>query len=69
MKRIVSLAIFAAALSSLGFTTEVAFAAKADSAYAQKKAECQRDAKARNFGVHFIKRNRWVKNCIAGHRT
>jgi hypothetical protein len=38
----------------------------AKSAYAAKKAECKEKAKAKHFGVHWIKRNRWVKDCIAG---
>lgn len=38
----------------------------AKSAYAAKKAECKQRAKSKRFGIHFIKRNRWIKNCIAG---
>jgi hypothetical protein len=38
----------------------------AKSAYATKKAECKKKAKAHHFGIHFIKRNRWIKDCIAG---
>jgi hypothetical protein len=38
-------------------------------AYGMKKAECKREAKAKKFGVHFVQRDRWIKNCIAGHRT
>jgi hypothetical protein len=38
----------------------------AKSAYSMKKAECKQKAKAKRFGVHWIKRNRWIKNCIAG---
>jgi hypothetical protein len=38
----------------------------AKSAYATKKAECKQRAKAKRFGVHWIKRNRWIKDCIAG---
>ena len=34
--------------------------------YKTKKAECQARAKRMNFGVHLIKKNRWVKDCIAG---
>jgi len=43
-----------------------ASAAPKRSEYAQKKAECERRAKQMKFGIHFIKRNRWVKECIAG---
>ena len=38
-------------------------------AYDKKKAECQRAAKDKHFGRHLIKRDRWIKNCIAGERT
>lgn len=44
-------------------------AAKRGNAYAAKKAECKREAKAKNFGVHIVERNRWIKDCIAGTRT
>jgi hypothetical protein len=43
--------------------------AKRNSVYATKKAECKREAKAKNFGVHFMKRNAWVKECIAGGKA
>jgi hypothetical protein len=38
----------------------------AKSAYSTKKAECKEKAKAKHFGIHWIKRNRWIKDCIAG---
>jgi hypothetical protein len=44
-------------------------AAKRGSAFASKKAQCKREAKAKHFGVHVVERNRWVKDCIAGSRT
>ncbi len=34
--------------------------------YKAKKAACQDRAKGMDFGVHLIKKNRWVKDCIAG---
>ena len=34
--------------------------------YKAKKAACKDRAKSMNFGVHFVKKNRWVKDCIAG---
>jgi hypothetical protein len=42
-----------------------ASAAQGD-AYKVKKAECKKKADGMKFGVHLIKRNRWVKDCIAG---
>lgn len=50
----------AAAISANG-----ASAASGDT-YKAKKATCQERAKSMNFGVHLIKKNRWVKDCIAG---
>ena len=40
--------------------------AKERSAYDMKKAECKERAKAKHFGIHFVQRNRWINNCIAG---
>ena len=34
-------------------------------AYDAKKADCKRQAKEKHFGIHLIKRNRWIKECIA----
>lgn len=44
-------------------------AASKNSVYAQKKAECKQEAKQKHFGVHVLKRNAWIKECIAGNRT
>jgi hypothetical protein len=35
------------------------------SAYAAKKAECKERASHMKFGMHVIKKNRWINNCIA----
>ena len=37
--------------------------------YKAKKAECKKRADGMNFGIHMIKKNRWVKDCIAGKVT
>jgi len=34
--------------------------------YKVKKAECKKRADTMKFGVHLIKKNRWVKDCVAG---
>jgi hypothetical protein len=68
MKRISTITIAAVALGSLGVSTEPVFAARND-AYAQKKAECKQESKAKHFGIHWAKRDRWIKNCIAGRHT
>ena len=43
-----------------------ALAASKRSAYAAKKEACKQRASQKNFGIHFVKRNRWIKECIAG---
>jgi hypothetical protein len=43
-----------------------ALAAAKRSAYAAKKEACKQRASRMNFGIHFIKRDRWIKECIAG---
>jgi hypothetical protein len=52
----------AATFVTTAFSIEVSAAPR--SAYAAKKAQC----KQMKFGVHVIKKNRWVKDCIAGAR-
>ena len=51
---------YAAQLSSTDLS-----AAKRGQAYAAKKAACKREAKRKNFGIHFVERNRWINDCIA----
>jgi hypothetical protein len=64
---LIALAVIAVALPSVAAaastTTEFS---SAKSAYAARKAECKQKAKAKHFGIHWIKRNRWIKDCIAG---
>ena len=43
-----------------------ALAAAKRSAYAAKKEACKQRASRMNFGIHLIKKNRWIKECIAG---
>jgi hypothetical protein len=54
-------------------TLTLAIAAPASAAtgdtYKAKKAACEDRAKSMDFGVHFIKKNRWVKDCIAGRHS
>jgi hypothetical protein len=38
-------------------------------AYKARKAECQARAKTMSFGMHLIKKNRWVNDCIAGRHA
>ena len=66
MKSFVVKTALVAALAAFGaasMTGEVTAAPKSE--HAMKKAECTKRAKAQHFGIHWIKRNRWIKNCIA----
>jgi hypothetical protein len=56
----------AATFVTTAFSIEVSAAPR--SAYAAKKAQCKQRANQMKFGVHVIKKNRWVKDCIAGAR-
>jgi hypothetical protein len=55
-----------AALALASFVGATAAPAASGDAYKVKKAECKKRADTMNFGVHFVKKNRWVKDCIAG---
>jgi hypothetical protein len=61
--RSITLAATLALATALAATT--ALAAAGDT-YKAKKAACQERAKTMEFGIHLIKKNRWVKDCIAG---
>ena len=64
---VIALAVIAVALPSAAAAASTATDfSSAKSAYAARKAECKQKAKAHHFGIHWIKRNRWVKDCIAG---
>jgi hypothetical protein len=63
MRRLTTL-VAALALTALAGAT-IASAAPGDT-YKMRKAACQDRAKAMDFGIHLIKKNRWVKDCIAG---
>jgi hypothetical protein len=65
MRRIVSFA--AAAMLALAVAAP-ASAAPGDT-YKAKKAECKARASKMDFGVHLIKKNRWVNDCIAGRHS
>ena len=64
---VIALAVIAVALPSAAAAASTATEfSSAKSAYAARKAECKEKAKAHHFGIHWIKRNRWIKDCIAG---
>jgi hypothetical protein len=60
-----SITLAATLALATAFAATTTFAASGDT-YKAKKAACQDRAKSMNFGVHLIKKNRWVKDCIAG---
>jgi hypothetical protein len=55
-----------AALALTAFVGATVASAAPSDANQVKKAECKARADTMKFGVHFIKKNRWVKDCIAG---
>ena len=55
-----------AAITLAAFVGTTAAPAAPGDSYKVKKAECKKRADMMKFGVHFIKKNRWVKDCIAG---
>ena len=62
---VIALALAVALPSATLAATSTDFSS-AKSAYAAKKADCKQRAKAKHFGIHGNKRNRWIKDCIAG---
>jgi hypothetical protein len=58
-----------AALALASFVGVTAAPAAPGDAYKVKKAECKKRADTMKFGVHLIKKNRWVKDCIAGRHA
>jgi hypothetical protein len=50
---------------ALAITLGSTLAVAAPTVHDAKKAECTREAKARHSGIHFIKRARFIKNCMA----
>ena len=55
-----------AAIALAAFVGATAAPAATGDTYKVKKAECKKRADTMKFGVHLIKKNRWVKGCIAG---
>jgi hypothetical protein len=62
MLRISALAL---AFTLAGVTAQAAPTSKEEkAATAAKEAECSKEAKAKHFGIHFIKRHRFIKECM-----
>jgi outer membrane lipoprotein SlyB len=60
------LTMMIAAIAVTAFVGGTAASAAQGDTYKAKKAECKTRAKTMSFGVHLVKKNRWVKDCIAG---
>jgi hypothetical protein len=60
------LSTLVAVLALTAFVGATAAPAAPGDTYKMRKAECKKQAVGMNFGVHLIKKNRWVKDCIAG---
>lgn len=56
-------------VTATSLMTTPSSAAKRGDTYKAKKAECKREAKSKNFGIHLVERNRWINDCIAGRRS
>jgi hypothetical protein len=52
--------------AAMGQTNAGAERAAAAKVTAAKKADCKRQAKAQHFGIHLIKRNRYIDECMKG---
>ena len=59
------LSIAAVIVLATGASATVA-AAAGHNRYKTRTQECLERAKAKKFGVHFIKRDRWIRECIRG---
>ena len=66
MKNLMCIVAVAATFAVVSAAPTDAFAAAKRSAYAAKEMACKERARHMKFGLHFVKRNRWVKECIAG---
>jgi hypothetical protein len=63
------LTTLATAIALASFVAVSAAPAATGDTYKAKKAECKKRADTMSFGVHLIKKNRWVKDCIVGKVT
>jgi hypothetical protein len=61
MRKIISIAAVIALATAAGATVA------GRDRYKTKTEECVERAKTKKFGVHFIKRDRWIRECIRGN--
>ncbi len=58
-----------ACIVALGITSAaLAAQPKQDKIYYMRKAFCEKEAAAKHFGVHWIKRQRYIRKCLAESR-
>lgn len=69
MRQLTTLVAALAFMSFVGVNAAPAAPAASGDTYKAKKAECKKRADGMHFGIHMIKKNRWVKDCIAGKAT
>jgi hypothetical protein len=63
MKRIL-VALSAASLAAAIANPPAYAAAKKDPATAQRKADCQKQAKDKKFGIHLLQKRDFMKKCM-----
>jgi len=63
MRKLISIAAVIALAAAAGATAAMAAGGEK---YKTKTQECLERAKAKKFGLHFIKRDRWIRQCIKG---
>jgi hypothetical protein len=63
MRKMLSVAVVIALTAAAGVPAAVAAGGEK---YKTKTEECLERAKAKRFGVHFIRRDRWIRKCIRG---
>ena len=65
MTTMLRMSALALAFTLIGASAQAAPMSKEEkAAMAAKKAECKKEAKAKKFGIHFVKRNAFIKECM-----
>ncbi len=58
-----------ACIAAFAFTSiPLAAQPKQDKIYYMRKAFCEKEAASKHFGVHWIKRQRYIRKCLAESR-
>ena len=65
MTTMLRMSALALAFTLIGASAQAAPMSKEEkAAMAAKMAECKKEAKAKKFGIHFVKRNAFIKECM-----